>query len=257
MLKIRYCEVCGVSSEIKTVSQNKKFNKCLCKKHLHQFEKFGKALDNNPRGVFDPNEIRVLEDHCEIDTYDQHGNVLYTYKFDKQDLPKAKEFKWRTVLKDNGVKPYLVTGNQKSQKEYFHRYILDNPVNKEVDHIDGNTLNNCRANLRIIDKIENQLNMKVQINNKTSKIRGVSMDKSNKWRVDFRYKNNRLYFKTFDTIEEAVYLRYLCETTFQKELRHTSNDTLIFSYINKLSDKDKLEVNNYFKTKISTSKDGV
>ena len=111
MIKIRYCEVCGVSSEAKTVSKNKKFNMCLCKKHLHQFEKFGKALDSNPRGVFDPNEIRILENYCEIDTYDQHGNVLYTYKFDKEDLSKAKEFKWRTVLKDNGVKPYLVTGN--------------------------------------------------------------------------------------------------------------------------------------------------
>ena len=99
--------------------------------------------------------------------------------------------------------------------------------------------------------------MKVQSNNKTSGIRGVSMDKQGKWRVDFRFKNNRLYFKSFDIIEEAVYLRYLCEITFQKELRHTSNDTLIFSHINKLSEKDKSEINNYFKTKINTLKDGV
>lgn len=256
MLKIRYCEVCGVSSNEKTVVKNKKFGKCLCKKHLHQFEKFGKALDSNSRGVFDPNEIRILEDCCEIDTYDQYGNVLFTYKFDKEDLEKAKQFKWRTVLKNNGKKPYLVTGNQESQKEYFHRYIVNNPKDKEIDHIDGNTLNNCKSNLRILNKFENQLNMKEQINS-ISKIRGISKNKKGFYQTDFSYKTKRYYFKPMSNIEEAVYLRYLCEITFQKDFRYKENDTLILEYISKLSNERKESLYNYFKERINTSKDGV
>ena len=230
---------------------------CLCKKHLHQFTKFGHNLDSNSRGVFDPNEIRILDDKCEIDTYDQYGNVLYTYLFDKDNLKEAKQFKWRTVLKDKGEKPYLVTGNQNSQKEYFHRLILGNPVGKEIDHINGNSLDNRKINLRIINKEDNQLNMDKCKNNKSG-FRGVIQLKSNlKWKIDFTYKNIRYYFKQFNKKEEAIYLRYLCEVHFQKEFRFKENDEAIQTEINKLSDIEKKNIEDYFNNKINMLKDRV
>ena len=44
---------------------------------------------------------------------------------------------------------------------------------------------------------------------------------------------------------------------FNKELRNTTNDEIILSYINKLSDKQKSEIENYLNEKLNTSKDGV
>ena len=43
-----------------------------------------------------------------------------------------------------------------------------------------------------------------------------------------------MYFKAFDTKAHAVYLRYLVEKEFLKDLRNTSNDEEYFSYINSL-----------------------
>lgn len=256
--EIRYCEICGVSSLEKGVTRNKQFGMCLCDKHLGQMKRFGEVKDHNKRCVFDPNEIRLLDDYAEIDTYDQYGNVMITYKVDKEDIKLLEGRKWRTVYKDKTMKPYLITGNQNTSViDYFHRLVMEKPEEKEVDHINGDSSDNRKSNLRILEKTENQLNMKKKKDN-TSGIRGVSFDKKEqRWKIDFSYKKQRHYFKKWDKIEQAVYLRYLCEVTFQKSLRHTSNDELIFEHINKLSEEEKSDIKNYFESKINTSKDGV
>lgn len=252
-----FCSVCGVSSKVKKVNNNALYGAPLCEKHRDQYRRFGKFMDSNQRGVFDPNEIRIKDDYFEIDTYDQYGNITETYICDLEDLSKLElnQRKWRTVYKLN--KPYLFTGNQKSKRLYFHRIIMDSPEGMTIDHIDGNTLNNRKFNLRSILEKDNHKNVKKKSTN-TSGIRGVSLNKKEqKWVIDFTYEEKRYYFKHFDSIEEAVYLRYLCETTFLKEFRYTTDDKIYFSYINKLSEKQKSEIEEYFKNKINTSKEGV
>ena len=253
--EICYCSVCGVSSEIKRVVKNKAYGDYLCEKHRDQYKNYGKFLDTSPRGVFDPNEIRKYEDHAEIDTYDSHGNVVSTFILDLEDVNKLENKKWRTVFKLN--KPYLFTGNQKSERIYFHRLIMNPSEEQQVDHISGNTLDNRKSNLRLVSIQENMCNLKKKKNN-TSGVRGISFDKrKNRWTVDFTYKKQRYYMKTFELIEEAVYLRYLLEKHFNSELRNTSNDEIIFSHINKLTESQKKEIENYMLEKLNTSKDGV
>ncbi|MBQ8131730.1 MAG: hypothetical protein IJ193_04495 [Bacilli bacterium] len=50
-------------------------------------------MDNNPRCVFDPNEIRLCDGYAEIDTYDAYGNVVTTFKLDLEDVPKLSGHK--------------------------------------------------------------------------------------------------------------------------------------------------------------------
>lgn len=251
--EIKYCSVCGVSSEVKRVNKIKAYGDYLCEKHREQFKKHGTFLDNNPRGVFDPNEIRLLEEYAEIDTYDSHGNIVVTYKLDLEDVDKLGDKKWRTVFKNE--KPYLFTGNQKSEKIYFHRLIM--PTELQVDHISGDSSDNRKCNLRIVTIQQNMNNLQKKSNN-TSGVRGVSFDKKrNNWKCDFTYQKQRVYLKSVDTIEEAVYMRYLCETLINSEYRNTTNDELILSHIEKVSDSRKKELELYVKERLNTLKDGV
>lgn len=251
--KVHYCSICGVSSETKGVHKNKIYGDYLCEKHKQQLKTYGKFLDSSPRGVFDPNEVRDFDTYSEVDTYDSKGNVVATYKISKEDKEKLGDYKWRTVFKNN--KPYMFTGNQSSKRIYFHRLVL--PVDNQVDHISGDTTDNRRENLREATIQENMLNLQKKSNN-TSGVRGVSYHKTrNEWKVDFTYKKQRFYLKGMETFEEAVYLRYLCETTYLKDRRNTANDELILSTINKLSKDKKKEVLDYFNERINTMKIGV
>lgn len=153
-------------------------------------------------------------------------------------------------------KPYLKTGNQKSKIEYFHRIVMDSPE-AQVDHIDGNTLNNKKSNLRVVSLENNMKNLKKQSIN-TSGIRGVSFSERDQlYKVDFTYEKKRYYFKGFHSKAEAVALRFICEKYFLKNYRNTSNDELYKYYINELTDSQKKSVIKYFKEKINSSKDGV
>jgi len=62
----------------------------------------------------------------------------------------------------------------------LHRVILNAPADMEVDHIDGNGLNNSRSNLRLATHAENQCNRRYATN--SSGVKGVTWNKSSgKW----------------------------------------------------------------------------
>jgi hypothetical protein len=64
----------------------------------------------------------------------------------------------------------------------MHRFILGNPPRGVIiDHRDGNTLNNCRSNLRICSHTENMRNTKPHRDNKTSACKGVRKTRNGKW----------------------------------------------------------------------------
>ncbi len=52
-------------------------------------------------------------------------------------------------------------GNKLKKREYLHKLIIGNNINKlMVDHIDGNTCNNKRENLRFVTAAQNVINRK-------------------------------------------------------------------------------------------------
>ncbi len=71
----------------------------------------------------------------------------------------------------------------------LHRVILKAPLEIEVDHIDGNKLNNHRSNLRFATSSQNKQNVKIKRTNSSGFI-GVDFDKQKGlWRA--RIKHNR------------------------------------------------------------------
>jgi len=89
--------------------------------------------------------------------------------------------------------------------KYFamHRVLLNPPPGMEIDHIDGNTLNNTRANLRLATRSQNAANRRVRSDN-ISGFKGVTFLKANrKWRAKIFLNRKTKYLGLFDTAAEA------------------------------------------------------
>jgi len=171
---------------------------------------------------------------------------------DTEDVKYVQEKHWRTSHKKN--KMYIVTGKS-GQKDnpltYLHNYLLHYipQPQQEIDHIDGNSCNNRKNNLRIVSRQANIDNTRVRIDNKIG-IRGVSQDnRSKKYTCDFSYHKKRFYFKPWNTPEEAVYNRKIIEEYFGIET--LNKNPLALQYIEKLTDEQKQLIKNYVYSKIS------
>jgi hypothetical protein len=57
----------------------------------------------------------------------------------------------------------------------MHRVLLNVPPGMVADHIDGNGLNNTRANLRVCTQAENSFNRRIHSNNKLG-VKNVSLE---------------------------------------------------------------------------------
>ena len=85
---------------------------------------------------------------------------------------------------------------------YLHRVVANAPPGSEVDHANGNKLDNRAANLRVTTRSGNTVN-KVFPTSKTG-MRGVVATKDGRWeaRVTVHYKLHR--YGPFDDIESAA-----------------------------------------------------
>lgn len=101
----------------------------------------------------------------------------------------------------------------------LHRWIVGCPKDKVVDHINRNTLDNRKCNLKVCSQFENNQN---QSHNTSGKV-GVTYDKTNKKFVAFiRYKRKMIRLGSFKTFEEAVQCRIKAE---KKLFNYKGGDT--------------------------------
>jgi len=106
------------------------------------------------------------------------------------------------TINNTGTKLYIRTALN-NKRLYAHRIIFammfdSNP--EEIDHINGNGLDNRLCNLRAADRAENSKNIRIRDDN-SSGTTGVSWDKSrSKWAVQVCHKK----FGRFSSKEEAI-----------------------------------------------------
>ena len=75
---------------------------------------------------------------------------------DARDYKWLSQYKW-CVLSKCGA-PYAVRRTKDGRMVYMHREIMGAPKGSVVDHIDHNTLNNRRCNLRVCTQAQNHAN---------------------------------------------------------------------------------------------------
>lgn len=121
--------------------------------------------------------------------------------YDRKDTELLAQFNW--LVTNSG---YAATSGKKPSEcrnlLFLHRIILDADPEKEVDHINGNRLDNRRKNLRVCSRAENARNIKTHKDNKSG-YKGVTK-KREKWAAQIMQNKKLVYLGVFQTREEAA-----------------------------------------------------
>lgn len=130
---------------------------------------------------------------------------------DDEDFDRMNQYKWHAYEKKNCKGSWYAMGNVKNHEGkwttiMFHRFLMNIIDPKiEIDHADGNGLNNQKSNLRAVDHQHNSQNRRLGKNN-TSGFKGVFFDKRCKnrpWRAVVTVNGKRLHLGNFSTPEDA------------------------------------------------------
>jgi len=124
--------------------------------------------------------------------------------FDEADLARINEFSWNVISYGNTsyARGYIANGDPRI-RVYMHRLITKVDTGMEVDHINGNGLDNRRSNLRIANRTINNLNRHHSTG--VSRFVGVYFCKdTNRWRAEAMSNGKRFRLGRFDTETEAA-----------------------------------------------------
>lgn len=129
---------------------------------------------------------------------------------DDEDFERVNQFKWcaQRYERPSGIFYYgkraFLDENRKHITIHLHRFIMNAPKGFEVDHKNGNTLDNRRSNLRIATIRQNRRNRVKKFESK-SPYKGVSFVESGKKYLALVTKNGVKYFcGRFLTAEDAA-----------------------------------------------------
>jgi len=119
---------------------------------------------------------------------------------DDDDYVWARTLAWS--LDSKGYAKHLFIPEMKMRK--LHRMIMNAPDGVQVDHINGDKLDNRKSNLRLCSNAQNQRNRPIQKNN-TSGYKGVVwMSDRNKWRAQVFLDGKNHIVGCFDSPRDAA-----------------------------------------------------
>lgn len=123
---------------------------------------------------------------------------------DNRDYPALNQHKWYQNYQGYAVRGFYKNGKRQSIIR-MHRVIMDTPTGFVTDHINHDTLDNRRSNLRICTHAENIANSRPRKTPKSSLFKGVYIDKRrNTWNVELKFNNKRHRFSGFASEKEAA-----------------------------------------------------
>lgn len=115
---------------------------------------------------------------------------------DAADAPRVERIKWYASRTPRG---YWYAMHGRKPKLLLHRFILDAPDGLFVDHINGDGLDNRRANLRLATPRENTINSRPR-----KALKGVWAQPNGKSVAALTVHGRKVYLGVFDTAEQAA-----------------------------------------------------
>jgi hypothetical protein len=149
-----------------------------------------------PAGIREPRPIG--DGICEVPL--SQGKVAL---IDECDAPKIALCNWHASTTPNST-TFYAKGRLVHPRiaSHMHRAILCFPV-MDVDHINGNGLDNRRCNLRLCEPQQNMCNIRPRAN-KTSRFRGVWRYSSTRWQAAIRVNRTLINLGMFTSEERAA-----------------------------------------------------
>lgn len=161
------------------------------------------------------NKYKICDNYVILYLKRRGKKDLETY-IDIDDFDKVKNFgtTWFSHYYKNNNSNYAMTtiylgtdgkGNFQNKTLFLHRLIIETDDTKFIDHINHNTLDNRKDNLRIIDAANNSANRKgANKNNKTGHRNVHWMKRNNEYWVQIMCKGKRYKWKfPADKYQEA------------------------------------------------------
>lgn len=135
-----------------------------------------------------------------------HGNQTVVYDDEFESILYGKT--WMLTKKGHKLYTYCQkTINNVCKTTYMHRLIMSSVMDIAggvIDHKNGDTLNNCLSNLRLVTQAQNMLNRDKNVNNKSG-YKGVSFHyHNNLYRARLKVNGKDIFLKYFRTAKEAA-----------------------------------------------------
>lgn len=129
----------------------------------------------------------------------------YEAAIDAADAPLVAAFNWYAMVNGRTVYAHRKSPRRDGKQSaiVLHRVVVSAPDGMHVDHIDGDGLNNRRANLRLATNAENCRNARLS-KASTSGFKGVSWSKAHcKWQAQIAPPGGRKHLGYFECPEAA------------------------------------------------------
>lgn len=220
---VKICPICG--KEFQPEKRNTKYcsKECSIKSQIKQklvvCEYCGKEFLKKQTEI-DRNNHNFCSRDCyykstknkfiikEFDTYAEiyvtnRQNKVFKILIDLDDIELAKNCTF-SLRYDETIKGYYVSSRYNKRHYAFHRLIMKCPKDMQIDHINHNTLDNRKQNLRICTaKVNNQ--NKIINKSKSSGYRNIYWKpKLNKWEVGLCSDYKKIYIGVFAKLDDAI-----------------------------------------------------
>lgn len=155
---------------------------------------------------------RLIYMNITFDSKTCGNHTVFIDNHDYKRMKSLKSMKWSTVKKRG--KYYFQKRLPGNNLVELHRWIMQPKKGEYVDHIDGNTLDNRRSNLRICSNAANLRNAGRRSNN-SSGVTGVWWDKSrDKWSAEIKVNYRKKFLGRFNNIRDAIKARQKAEQKY-------------------------------------------
>ena len=141
---------------------------------------------------------------CKRNVFIIKDNIAFGYTekgeefiIDAEDLKNIKDYCW---YKD--TTGYIAT-HINGTGIRLHTFILKNSRRCSIDHINRNSLDNRKANLRVCTQQQNTFNQGISKNNTTG-FKGVTK-KNNKWIAQIMHNRQHIYLGIFNSPQKAAH----------------------------------------------------
>lgn len=129
----------------------------------------------------------------------------YSVTVSESDLPTLQQHSWHIAKVGRKNSPRYIARTWIGEKRIsMHRFLLSPADGFVVDHVDGNTLNNTRENIRVCLQAENARNQRKFTRQCSSQFKGVSKTKWGAFVAKVAVAGKRVYLGCFTTELDAA-----------------------------------------------------